>query len=469
MDSETRTTGARPFDVAIIGGGVVGCAMTRRFALEGARVILLEKSSDILNGASKGNSALLHTGFDAPAGSLELACVRAGYEEYMEIRERLNVPVLKAGAVVVAWTEDDAARLDGIEARARANGIANVERLSRAGLLAREPHLAPSALEAVLVPGESVIDPWSAPLAYVRQALENGAEARFNAEVESGQLVDGVWRLDCGGTAVRARTVINCAGLYGDLLERKLLGECQFSIRPRKGQFVIFDKAAARYLSTIILPVPTERTKGLLLTPTIFGNILVGPTAEDQESRSEAAVDGETLRNLVRRACAVVPALQDVSITAVYAGLRPATEHKEYQVRYDQARQWITVGGIRSTGLTSALGLARHIYGLYTGSGLRHTPVEQPVWPQVPNLAEGGPRDWERPGYGEIVCHCEMVTLREVEAALEGPVPARSLGGLKRRTRACMGRCQGFYCSGRLAKLTEGHLDEPLAVGRTHE
>ncbi len=469
MDFGTTPTGGQPFDVAIIGGGVVGCAMARRFALDGARVILLEKASDILNGASKGNSALLHTGFDAPAGSLELACVRAGYEEYMEIRERLNVPVLKAGAVVVAWTEDDAARLDAIESRARANGITDVQRLSRTELLDREPHLAPSALEALLVPGESVIDPWSAPLAYLRQALENGARVRFNAEVESGRLENGVWRLDCGGTAVAARTVINCAGLYGDLLEQKLLGECPFSIRPRKGQFVVFDKAAAGYLRTIILPVPTERTKGLLLTPTVFGNVLVGPTAEDQESRSEAVVDGETLRNLVHKACTVLPALQDISITAVYAGLRPATEYKEYQVRFDQARQWISVGGIRSTGLTSALGLARHIYGLYTGSGIEHTPVEQPVWPQVPNLAESGPRDWQRPGYGEIVCHCEMVTLRELEAALEGPVPARDLGGLKRRTRAGMGRCQGFYCSGRLASLTQGHLDEPLAVGRAHE
>ncbi len=447
----------------------MGCAMARRFALEGARTVLLEKASDILNGASKGNSALLHTGFDAPAESLELACVRSGYQEYLEVRERLNLPVLRAGAVVVAWTEDDAARLDAIEARAHANGVADVERLSRAALFEREPHLAPAALEALLVPGESLIDPWSAPLAYLRQALENGAHARFNAEVESGRLEHGVWRLGCGGTTISARIVINCAGLYGDILEQKLLGECPFSIRPRKGQFVVFDKSAARYLGTIILPVPTERTKGLLVTPTIFGNVLVGPTAEDQESRSEVAAEGETLRSLVHRASAIVPALRDMPVTAVYAGLRPATEYKEYQVRFDQDRQWITAGGIRSTGLTSALGLARHVYGLYAGSGVEHTPVAQPAWPRTPNLSEYSPRDWQQPGYGEIVCHCEMVTLREIQAALDGPLAARDLGGLKRRTRASMGRCQGFYCSGRIAALTEGRLEENLAVGRIHE
>jgi glycerol-3-phosphate dehydrogenase len=458
-----------PFDAAVIGGGVVGCAMARRFALEGARVILLEKASDILNGASKGNSALLHTGFDAPHGSLELACVRAGYQEYMDVRERLNLPLLRTGAAVVAWTADDAARLAAIEDRARANGIDDVRRLSRTELFEREPHLAPTALEGLLVPGESVIDPWSAPLAYLRQAIENGAQARFRFEVESGRLAGGLWRLSCSGATVSARIVINCAGLYGDLLEQKLLGGCSFSIRPRKGQFVVFDKAAARYIRTTILPVPTERTKGLLVARTIFGNVLAGPTAEDQESRTDATVDNDTLRSLVRKACSVVPALEDVPVTAVYAGLRPATEHKDYQVRFDRERQWITVGGIRSTGLTSALGLARHVYGLYAGSGAVHTPVAQPLWSAVPNLAEDAPRDWEQPGYGEIVCHCELATLREIQSALEGPLPARDYGGLRRRTRAGMGRCQGFYCSGRLAQLTEGRLDDPLAVGRAHE
>ncbi len=432
-------------------------------------MILLEKASDILAGASKGNSALLHTGFDAPPGSLELACVRSGYQEYLEVAERLNLAVVKTGAVVVAWSDDDAGRLDAIESRAHENGVTDVRRLTRAELMGREPWLSSSAKEALLVPGESLIDPWSAPLAYLRQAIENGAQARFHAEVSSGRLEGGVWSLDCGDATVFARIVINCAGLYGDVLERQLLGESPFTIRPRKGQFVVFDKAAARYLRTIILPVPTERTKGLLVAPTVFGNVLVGPTAEDQESRSEATVDRETLRNLIRRACAVVPALEDIPVTAVYAGLRPATEHKEYQVRFDRERQWITLGGIRSTGLTSALGLARHVYGLYLGTGIEHVPIERPVWPQVPNLAESLPRDWERPGYGEIVCHCEMVTRREIEAAFEGPLPARDLGGLKRRTRAAMGRCQGFYCAGRLAALTQGCLDEPLAVGRCHE
>lgn len=154
-------------------------------------------------------------------------------------------------------------------------------------------------------------------------------------------------------------------------------------------------------------------------------------------------------------------------MTATYAGLRPASEKKEYRIRADHARHWITVGGIRSTGLTAALGIARHVYQLYS-QRCQHAQVEQPSWPQMPNLAEHLPRDWQRPGYGEIVCHCELVTRREIESALSSPLPPGDIGGLKRRTRACMGRCQGFYCSAQVAELSASHLAIPLATGRCH-
>jgi glycerol-3-phosphate dehydrogenase len=248
------------------------------------------------------------------------------------------------------------------------------------------------------------------------------------------------------------------------LVDWKVHGGADFTIRPVKGQFLVFDKAAARLVGSIILPVPTERTKGIMLAPTIFGNVLIGPTAEEQKDRQRAAVDSGTLKMLRARASEIVPALQDVPITAVYAGLRPATESKEYRIKFDAERQWITVGGIRSTGLTSALGIARHVFALYSGQETKHAALARPAVPKVPNLAECITRDWQLPGYGEIVCHCEMTTYREIEAALTGPIPARDFGGLKRRTRAAMGRCQGFYCAARLADLSRGHLVCPLAL-----
>lgn len=448
------------YDVAVIGGGVVGCAVARRFALEGARTVLLERAPDILAGASKGNSALLHTGFDAVPGSLEQGCVRAGYAEYLEIRERLGLPLLETGALVVAWTGEELARLDGIVAQARANGVPEVRRIDRAELLAREPQLSPSALGAVLVPGEHVIDPWSAPLAYLTQAIENGATALFSCPVEQGAFDGTAWSLATPRGRIEAVAVVNCAGLWGDQLDRALPGRQDFTIRPRKGQFAVFDKAAAALLRSTLLPVPSERTKGVVLARTIFGNLLVGPTAEEQEDRERAATDGPTLARLIEHAARLVPALAGMPVTAAYAGLRPATEAKDYRIIARPERNWITVGGIRSTGLTGALGIARHAWSLYEGFGRRHAPLREPAWPRPPNLAEHGPRDHQRAGYGEIVCHCELVTRREIEAALAGPLPAGDLGGLKRRTRAMMGRCQGFYCAARVAAIVRARLGQ---------
>ena len=399
MAHANENGGTAPFDIAVIGAGVVGCAVARRFTLEGARVVVLEQAGDLLAGASKGNSALLHTGFDAPPESLELACMRAGYAEYLSIHERLNLPVLETGAVVVAWRDEEVARLDGIEAQARANGVDDVRRLTRAELLAREPHLSPKALGGLLVPGEHVIDPWSAPLAYLRQAVENGAEAWFDAEVQGGALAGGMWRLETARGPVAARTVVNCAGLYGDLVDERLLGRSEFTIRPRKGQFVVFDKEAAPLLRTIVLPVPSERTKGIVLTRTVFGNLLVGPTAEEQEDRQRATVERSTLKALIRGAVEMVPSLAGMPVTATYAGLRPATERKEYRVRHEPDQNWLTVGGIRSTGLTAALGLARHVFDLHCNAGHRYAALResrlaahaQPRRASWPRLGRTGP------------------------------------------------------------------------------
>jgi glycerol-3-phosphate dehydrogenase len=287
----------------------------------------------------------------------------------------------------------------------------------------------------------------------------------FGAEVGRGERIGDHWHLTTTRGVFQARYVVNCAGLWGDRLEAQLLGESTFQIKPRKGQFVVFDKTAAEFIRTTLLPVPTERTKGVVVVRTAFGNVLVGPTAEEQDDRVHATVERETLQRLVDTAARLVPPLRDVPVTAVYAGLRPATEQKEYRVRIDAERGYLVAGGIRSTGLTAALGLASHLFDLYrqASSGLR--ALTAPHWPRVPNLADHLPRDWERAGDNEIVCHCEWVTRREIEAALEGSVPAGDLGGLKRRTRACMGRCQGFYCSARVAELTAGRFRDAMAVG----
>jgi glycerol-3-phosphate dehydrogenase len=451
-------------DIAVIGGGVVGCATARKFALLGASVVLLESSTDILAGASKGNSALLHTGFDAPPGSLELRLMRRGYREYLSIREKLNLPLLETGAMVVAWSEAELARLDGILRQAIENGVQDVSLLDSADVLRREPSLSPSLRGALLVPGEHVIDSWSAPLAYLTQALAHGAEVWLRAEVVNGEFTGQSWLLKTARGPLRANYVVNCAGLYGDVVEQRCLGDKSFDIRPRKGQFVVFDKPAAKLISSIILPVPTDLTKGVVIARTIYGNVLVGPTAEEQPDRARATVDHDVLEGLIARAVRMIPALQQIPVNATYAGLRPASDKKEYRIRTDQDRHWITLGGIRSTGLTASLGLASYAAELLGDAPWSGTLAMNPVWTPVPNLAEHLPRDWQTPGYGEIVCHCEMVTRREIDNAFASPLPPGNFGGLRRRTRAAMGRCQGFYCGAQLAELTQSRLSPPLAT-----
>jgi len=449
-------------DAAVIGGGVVGCALLRRLALHGLDVVLLERGRDLLSGASKANSALLHTGFDAPAGSLELACMRAGYREYLEIHTSLGLPLVRTGAVMVAWNDVERARLPGLLAKAIANGIDDVRALDPSEIRALEPGLAPGALAGLHVPGEHVIDPWSTPLAYARQAMAHGATVMRDCEVLDGVLEGNTWRLVTPQGDVQARIVINAAGLYADLVER-FARPPPFEIRPRKGQFVVLDKTARDAVRTIVLPVPTERTKGVIVCPTIFGNVLVGPTAEEQVARDHAATDTTTLEALIVRGREILPALAHHAVTATYAGLRPATERPEYRIEALPDERWISVAGIRSTGLTAALGIARHVVDLYRRHFGPLADAAVPISTSVPNLGESLPRPWMQPDAGEIVCHCERVTRTEIEAALSGPLPAGDLGGLRRRTRVMLGRCQGFHCAGRVAQIAAGRLPEFMA------
>lgn len=454
-DAQRNTRHDGFYDVAIIGAGVVGCATARRFALAGARVVLIEKGTDILSGASKANSAILHTGFDAPPDSLELELVRAGREEYLSIHKELGLSLVHTGALVCAWNAEEHESLHGIERQAHANGVQAVRPLSASQARTLVPALSNRLVAALEVEGEHVIDPWSAPLAYVTQAMALGATVLRATELLHGTF-DGTWSLQTSTGTLRAGAVINCAGLYGDRVDRCLALPERFEIRPRKGQFVVLDKAAFSHVPRIILPVPTAITKGIVICPTAFGNVLIGPTAEEQQDRTRASLETSTLEALLHRGAELLPVLRNMPVSATYAGLRPATEQKAYRVYSAPGHRAITLGGIRSTGLSAALGLAAHALRLYEQFGTALTPPATIPEVRVPNLTETEERDWQRPEHGEIICHCERVTRREIEAALASPLPPGDPGGFKRRTRAGMGRCQGFYCGARVAEMTQG-------------
>ena len=457
---------AEPWDVAIIGAGVVGTAIARALAAFDLRCVLLDAADDVGTGTSKANTAILHTGFDAKPGSLESRLLTRGSGLLRAYAEQAGIAVERTGAVLVAWTAEQAAALPAIIAGARGNGYLPVRELSAAEVYEREPALGPGALAGLLIPDESVIDPWTVPLAFATEAVRAGIVLRLGARVTgvSGAAGDAAFGLATARGPVRCRWAVNAAGLGSDEVDRMFGGE-GFTIRPRKGELIVYDKLARPLVRSIVLPVPTERTKGVLVAPTVFGNVLVGPTAEDVPDRRDVSTTEAGLSSLVVAAERIVPGLAGEEVTATYAGLRAATQHPDYQIAV--LGRYTRVAGIRSTGLSASLGIAEHVVDLLAGAGLPLRPRPRAVAhgtcaPSMPYLGESGRRpyhDPERiaadPAYGEIVCHCERVTRGEIRDALASDISPAGPDGLRRRTRAMNGRCQGFYCAANVSALLE--------------
>jgi glycerol-3-phosphate dehydrogenase len=450
-------------DVLIAGGGVVGCAIARELTLFDLRVTLLEAGPDIGAGTSKANTALLHTGFDAKPGTLEAELVVRGYEQLGRYAERVGIPVERSGALLVAWSEEQLGSLPSIVEQSHANGYEPIRELSAEELYRREPHLGSGALGALEVPDEGIICPFTTPLAFATEAVLAGCELRRGVAVTSlERLADGGLLVRAGAREWRTRYFVNAAGLRSDELDH-MLGHDGFTVTPRRGELIVFDKLSRRLVSHIVLAVPTKITKGVLIAPTVFGNVMLGPTAEDVERKDDTSSTAAGLDYLRAEGGRIMPALLEQEVTAVYVGLRAATEHTDYQVSIHADEGYVCVGGIRSTGLSGSMAIAEHVRGLLEDAGLTLSPRPgPPVELTMPNIGEAFTRpytDAERiaadPDYGRIVCFCERVTRGEIRDAFASPIPPVDLDGLRRRTRAHMGRCQGFFCGAELASLLE--------------
>ncbi len=467
--TDTNNPAAR-FDVAVVGAGVVGSAIASQLTRLGLSVVLLEAAADVGTGTSKANTAIWHTGFDAKPGSLEAAMVRRGHALLLEGSARWGWPLHRTGAVLVAWDDAQLARLDPIVRQAGANGYHAVSPLTPDEVYRLEPHLGPGLRGGLLVPDEGLLDPWAITLALATDAVVNGATLLRSARLTgvTGRAGDAPGhRLRTTAGEISVDWLVNAAGLGSDVVDR-LLGHAGFTVRPRRGQLLVFDKLAARLLSHVLLPVPTAHTKGVLVAPTVYGNVLLGPTAEDLDDKTDTATSEEGLRGLLDQGRTILPELLDEDVTATYAGLRAATEHSDYCYDVFPADRYVRVAGIRSTGVSSALALAERVAGDLAEAGVTLRPLPEPVTVRLPDLSETRGADAPArpyldagliardPAYGEIVCHCERVTAGEIRDALRSPLPPVDLDGLRRRTRALMGRCQGFYCGAALTARVEG-------------
>ncbi|MGW2053820.1 FAD-dependent oxidoreductase [Streptomyces sp. NPDC001840] len=455
------TSGTLPdevYDIVVIGAGVVGAAIARELARYPLRIALVEASGDVGDGTSKANTAILHTGFDAVPGSLESRLVREGQRRLAAYAAEAGIPVEPVGALLVAWDEEQLAALPRLMEKAERNEYHESRLMGPDELYAREPHLGPGALGALAVPGESIICPWTTTLAYATEAVRDGADLFLNCpvtRVSSGPAHE----LTTGRGPLRTHLLINAAGLYADEIDR-WLGHADFTVTPRRGQLMVFDKQACGLVRHILLPVPTALGKGVLVAPTVYGNVLLGPTAEDLEDRTATGSTAEGLAFLREKGERILPELLDEEVTAVYAGLRAATEDSDYRIRCHAEQRYLTVGGIRSTGLTASMAIAAHVVELLEGAGEKlGEPRERPAV-RMPNIGEAFPRPYQRadliaadPEYGRIVCHCERVSRGEIRDALASTIPPGTPEGLRRRTRARGGRCQGFYCGAAVRAL----------------
>ena len=449
----------RAYDVAVIGAGVVGTAIARALAHTNSSVVVIEAASDVGAGTSKASTAILHTGFDAAPGTLEARLVRRGYELLKRYAAETGIAVEPTGALLVAWTDEQRASLPEIEEKAARNGVTNLAQLDATELRQLEPNLGRGALGGLMIPGESIVCPYTPPIAYATDARANGAELLLANPVLGIEREADVHLLRTPSQTLRARFVVNAAGLQSDTID-SMMGYRRFTVRPRRGELIVYDKMARRLLSRVLLPVPTKTTKGVLVSPTVFGNVLLGPTADDIEDRTDTATTANGLASLLDKGRKILPALMDEEVTATYTGLRAATEHGDYQIHLDAGARYVCVGGIRSTGLSASLGIAEHVVGLLASAGLDTKPKAELHAIRMPLIGERQERACfsaemiaRNADYGRIVCHCERVSRGEIRDALGSALPARSIDALRRRTRCLQGRCQGFFCLAEVASM----------------
>ena len=447
------------YDVAIIGAGVVGTAIARELSKHNLSIALIDANADVGDGTSKANTAILHTGFDMVPGSLESRLVARGYHLLRDYAREVGIAVEELGALLVAWNEEELANLPKLQAKAVENGYKDSVIISAADVYAREPHLGVGALGALHVPGEWIIDPWTPIVAFATQAKLAGTDVILNTAVTGVTKGDhNVLHTTHGD--IEAHHVINAAGLYSDEIDG-VFGIKDFTVIPRRGELMVFDKLSRTLISHIILPVPSSMGKGVLVSPTVFGNIMLGPTAQNLDDKTDSGSSEDGLKFLREKGSKIAPELLDEEITAIYAGLRASTEHSDFQI-HSHPDKYITVGGIRSTGLTASMAIAEHVKELLVAGGLSLGATKALPHVSMPNLGEAFTRPYQdekaiagQGAYGEIICHCERATRGEVMDALDSPLPPTNLGGLGRRTRAGLGRCQGFYCHSELRKLLE--------------
>ena len=452
-------------DVIIIGGGVSGCASARELSRYLADILVLDKEEDVCCGTSKANSAIVHAGFDAPAGSRMAALNVAGSRRIPTLAKELDFAYQQCGSLVVCLSEEDRPALQKLYENGLTNGVEGLRIVERDELLAMEPNIADEAVAALWAPTGGIVCPFGLTYAFAENAATNGVQFQFDTEVERIEAIPGGWRLQTNRGPLEARCIVNAAGVHADELHNQVSDDTM-TIVPRRGDYFLLDHAAADHVHHTIFQLPGKYGKGVLVTPTVHGNLLIGPTANDIDDKEDTATTAAELDEVRAKAGLAVKDLPLRQTITSFAGLRAHELRHEFFLQ-EAAPGFVDCAGIESPGLSASPAIGQAVAELV--QSILHLP-ENPDFnprrkgildPKTLSFAERAALVQKNPAYGQIICRCETVTEGEIVDAIHRVPGARSLDGVKRRTRAGMGRCQAGFCSPRVLEILARELGVP--------
>ena len=455
------------YDVLIIGGGVTGCAAAAELAKFKLKVCLAEKESDVCEGTSKANSAIIHAGFDAAVGSLKAEMNVRGSRLIPELSKKLDFAYKNNGAMVLGFDDDSRAGLEELLERGKQNGVEGLQILDGDEARAKEPALSQNVKFALYAPTSGIVCPFEMTLAFAENAADNGVEFRLSTAVTGiKRTADGFEVLTNKGV-ISTKAIFNCAGVYADRIA-EMADAGGFTITPRKGEYMLMDKDAGGMLTCTIFQMPTKMGKGILVSPTVHGNLLAGPTAVNINDKENTSTTAEGYSEIRSKAALSVDNVPFYSTITSFTGLRAVGSTHDFIIE-ETKPFFFNAAGIESPGLSSAPAIAERLRELLsermtlepksdhkdTREGIKHFALLSREEQNA--LIEKDPR------YGSIVCRCETVTVGEIADALTRTLPATTLDGVKRRTRAGMGRCQAGFCSPKTITLIADQLGIDIA------
>lgn len=454
-------------DVIIIGAGVSGCAVARELSIYELDICVLEKESDVCEGTSKANSGIVHGGFDAKPGTLKAKLNVLGNQMMDEMAEKLDFPFRRNGAMVVCQSKEEMAVLEELMERGKKNGVEGMEMLSRSQALLLEPNLADTVYAAIHIPSSGIVCPFEMNLAYAENAVQNGVQFHLETEVKQIEKMENGFRVLTDKGMFETRFLINAAGVYADIFHNMVSRE-KIHITPRRGEYCLLDKNAGNLVERTIFQIPTPKGKGVLVTPTVHGNLLIGPTAADITDKEGTETTSDGLEEVMKKCTKSVKNIPKRQIITSFAGLRAHEDDGDFIIQeVKDAKGFIDVAGIESPGLSSVPAIGVYVRDIMAGltelcekkefceHRKRITRISELSREEQNGLIQ------ENPAYGQIVCRCEGVTMGEILDAIHRPLGATTLDGIKRRTRAGMGRCQAGFCTPKNMELLaeELHLE----------